>query len=56
MTLTRRVDREADGARLESVCVERHHGFESHTLRQNYSGTSAGKRCKIQIICLKEKL
>ena len=31
---TRRDDRVAEGARLEIVCVERHRGFESRSLRQ----------------------
>ena len=28
----------AEGARLEIVCVARHRGFESHSLRQVYRG------------------
>jgi hypothetical protein len=33
--LTRRGDREAEGARLEIVCTETYRGFESLLLRQN---------------------
>ena len=37
--LTGRDDRVAEGARLEIVCVARHRGFESRSLRNRFKKT-----------------